>query len=97
MLLVKMLEHVLKDVIMGSKLGGANKVLGAIFGFVEGLTLTVIVLFVLRVQPLFDSSKLTDDSIFAQILLPFITKIPFERETEVINTVIFFLPAFPAA
>ena len=48
MLLIKMLEHVLKDVIMGAKLGGANKVLGALFGLVEGLTLTTLILFVLE-------------------------------------------------
>ena len=68
MLLVKMLEHVLKDVIMGAKLGGANKMLGAIFGLIEGIAITVIILFVLDIQPLFNASQIISESIFAQIL-----------------------------
>jgi membrane protein required for colicin V production len=73
MLLLKMLEHVLKDVIMGAKLGGVDRFLGAIFGLVEGLALTAIIIFVLSIQPLFDASKILAESNFAQILLPVIS------------------------
>ena len=96
MLFVKMFERILKDVIMGAKLGGANKVLGAVFGFAEGLTLTALILFILGVQPIFDASNIIADSTFAQILLPII-KVPLERGTDIINTVHLLLPAFPAA
>ena len=77
MLLVKMVGKVLKDVVMGAKLGGANKILGAIFGLVEGFTLVALILFLLTIQPIFDASNILANSIFAQILLPIIN-VPFE-------------------
>lgn len=92
MIFMKMLERVLKDIIMGAKLGGVNKVLGAVFGLAEGFALTAIILFVLTVQPLFDASKVIGDSIFAQILLPII-RAPMSRGREIINAVYIFLPA----
>jgi len=70
---LKMLEGILQSVIQGAKLATMNKVLGAVFGVIEGLAITTLFLFVLRVQPLFDASKLIGESIFAEILLPFTT------------------------
>jgi membrane protein required for colicin V production len=70
---LKLLERILKDVIQGAELGTLNKVIGAIFGVVEGLAITTLILFVLRVQPLFDATNLVYDSVFAEILLPFTT------------------------
>ena len=96
MILLKMVEYVLKDVVKGAKLlAGANKVLGLVFGFIEGLTLTALVIFVLSVQPVFDFSKILGDSIFAQILLPII-KIPLQLGKDVIKTALLFLPGFLA-
>ena len=92
MLFLKMLERVLKDIIMGAHLGGVNKILGAVFGLVEGFALTAIILFVLSIQPLFDPSKVIGDSIFAQILLPII-RAPLNKGKEMINIVYIFLPA----
>jgi len=98
MILLKMLEHILKDLIMGAKLGGANKVLGLIFGLVEGIALSALILFILTVQPIFDVSKILADSIFAQILLPFI-KIPLHRGKDIVNTVLLTAPGicFPGS
>ncbi|MCL2601277.1 MAG: CvpA family protein [Treponema sp.] len=90
MLFVKMLEHILKDVMMGAKLGGANKLLGAIFGLAEGLTVTALVFFVLSIQPLFDASGIIESSTLAKILLPVI-RIPIERGADIINTVQMFV------
>jgi membrane protein required for colicin V production len=92
MLFFKMLERVLKDVIMGAKLGGINKLLGLIFGLLEGFALTALVLFVMSVQPVFDVSKILGDSIFAQILLPHFSKIPLEKGKEIITTTLIFTP-----
>jgi len=90
--ILKMLERVLKDVIQGAKLGNLNKVLGAVFGVIEGLAITTLIIFVLRVQPLFDASSLIGESIFAEILLPF-TRIPLDRGVEdIINTENVLLP-----
>ena len=91
MLFLKMLEHVLKDVIMGAKLGGANKVLGSIFGLIEGLTLSALIIFVLAIQPLFNASGIIADSIFAQILLPFI-KISLDKGKDIVSAALFLLP-----
>ena len=90
---LRIIERVLKDVIHGMKLGGVNKVIGALFGIVEGLALTTLILFVLTVQPLFDPSSLIGDSVFAEIILPFI-RMPLDRGIEVIETAFIFAPGF---
>jgi len=90
-LILKLLEHLLKDIIAGAKLGGIDKLLGAIFGLVEGVALTAAIVLVLAIQPLFDASKVIGDSFFAQYLLPLL-KIPLSRGKEVINTVLLILP-----
>jgi len=68
---LKLLKRLLKDVIEGAKLQSLDKILGVIFGAIEGLAIVTLVLFVLRVQPLFDASNLIGDSFFAEFLLPF--------------------------
>ena len=88
-LFLKMLERVLKDVIQGARLGNVNKVIGAIFGIVEGLALTMLVLFVLSVQPLFDPSGILGESAFADLLLPLIRN-PLDKGIEIIEAAIVF-------
>ena len=91
LIFLKMLEHVLKDVVSGAKLKGINKILGLIFGLIEGFVLTALILFALTIQPLFDASKIISDSIFAEILLPVI-RIPLERRREILKTALLLLP-----
>jgi membrane protein required for colicin V production len=71
--IVKLFEIVLKDVIEGVRLKGADHFLGIVFGLAEGLAVVSLILFLLRIQPLFDPSPLLADSFFARILLPLIT------------------------
>jgi membrane protein required for colicin V production len=71
--ILKLLKRLLKDVIEGAKLESLDKILGVIFGAIEGLAIVTLVLFVLRVQPLFDASNIIGESIFAEFLLPFTT------------------------
>ena len=73
MIFVKVLEHILKDVVSGAKLGAVDRFLGAIFGLAEGIALTALILFVFSVQPLFDASMVIGDSNFAEFLLPIIS------------------------
>jgi membrane protein required for colicin V production len=73
----KILEKILRDIIEGIHLGGVDKALGAVFGFVEGAALTALVLFVLAIQPLFDPSGILGSSVFAHTLLPLIFNSPF--------------------
>ena len=91
MMVIKMLEYVIKDVVEGAKLRGVNKVLGLIFGLIEGLTLTALILFILAIQPVFDVSKLLSESIFAQIMLPLI-KIPLKHGKDAVNAALIILP-----
>ena len=91
MILVRMIEHILKDVITGAKLGGVNKLLGAVFGLLEGFAFTMLILFILAVQPFFDASGIIGESIFAQILLP-VVRLPLNRSPDVVNTALLYLP-----
>jgi membrane protein required for colicin V production len=91
MIIVKLLERVLKDVIAGANLGAVNKVLGAVFGVIEGFAFTLLILFVISVQPLFNPSKILGDSVFAGFLLPII-RIPLERKQEAVEVVFLLLP-----
>ena len=72
-LVIKLLEILLKEVINGIKLGGADRFLGILFGLAEGLAVVSLILFLLRIQPLFDPSSILSDSFFARLLLPLIT------------------------
>jgi len=73
-LLVKILELMLRGIIQGVHLSGADRFLGIFFGLTEGIVVITLVLFVLRIQPLFDPSSILSESVFARILLPIITR-----------------------
>ncbi|MDR0582743.1 MAG: CvpA family protein [Treponema sp.] len=70
---IKVLEAMLKEIIEGIRLGPADRFLGILFGFVEGIIVVSLVLFLLTVQPLFEGGPILEKSLFAKILLPFIT------------------------
>ena len=92
-LVLKMLEHVLKDVIAGAKLRGLNKFFGLLLGLIEGAALTALILFILDIQPLFEASSIIGDSIFAGFLLSPI-RTQFDQAMEIMNTARLFPPAF---
>jgi membrane protein required for colicin V production len=71
-IIVKLFEMLLKGVIEGVKLKGADHFLGIVFGFAEGLAVICLILFLLKIQPLFDPSALLQESFFARLLLPLI-------------------------
>jgi membrane protein required for colicin V production len=75
-LFMKMLQKILSDVVKGVKLGGVDRFLGTIFGFVEGLALISLVLFILSIQPLFDASTVLTESFFSKLILPLIERTP---------------------
>jgi membrane protein required for colicin V production len=72
-ILIKILELMLKEIIEGIRLGGADRFLGILFGLVEGIIVVSLILFVLTIQPLFDPAPILNKSFFADILLPVIT------------------------
>ena len=93
MIVIKLLERIMRNVVEGANLGAVNRFLGGIFGLIEGLALTALAIFVLRVQPLFDPSTLIEGSIFDEFLSPII-RIPLERGHSIVNTVFIILPAW---
>ncbi|MCL2213582.1 MAG: CvpA family protein [Treponema sp.] len=70
---VKMLAVMLKGIINGIKLGGIDRFLGIIFGMAEGIAVISLVLFIINIQPLFNSSSILTGSFFANLLLPLIS------------------------
>jgi len=73
LIVVKLIAIMLKGIIDGIRLGGIDRVLGIIFGLAEGIAVVSLVLFFMRIQPLFDPSSVLSNSFFANLLLPFIT------------------------
>ncbi len=74
-LIVKLLEHIIRDIVQRIHLGTVDRLLGLVLGAVEALLVVSVVLFVLSVQPLFDPSALLEGSIFARYLLPLVSEV----------------------
>lgn len=72
-IIIKILEKMLVSIINNINLSGADSVLGLFFGFAEGIALISLILFLIKIQPFFDTSGLLAESFFARLLLPFIT------------------------
>jgi membrane protein required for colicin V production len=82
-ILVKIFEHILRDIVQRVQLGSLDRFLGILWGSVEGLLVVALAIFVLSVQPLFDASSLLDKSLFAHYLLPLIGSL--EKNTPIGN------------
>jgi membrane protein required for colicin V production len=76
---IKILEHILQDIIFRIHLGGLDRALGLVFGLLEGLVLVRVIMFVLAIQPLFDATSLLEHSFLAQILDPLAGKLGLPR------------------
>jgi len=68
----KIIGRIVKDIIGRLNLDGLDKALGILLGLAEALALIVLVLFLLRIQRLFDAFPLLSQSLFARFLLPLI-------------------------
>ncbi|MDR3123540.1 MAG: CvpA family protein [Treponema sp.] len=73
---VKILEHILQDIISRIRLGGLDRALGLVFGLLEGLILARLILFALSIQPLFNPEALLEHSFFAKVLVPLTEGLP---------------------
>ena len=72
-IIVKIFEILLKGIIRGVNLGSADKFLGLIFGFAEGILLVSLILFILQlIKPIYDAAEILENSFFANFLLPII-------------------------
>ena len=72
-IIVKILEKLLTDIVDRVNLGSADSLLGIVFGLAEGIAVVCLILFLLRVQPIFSPDSLLSESFFARLLLPLIT------------------------
>jgi len=70
---IKIIEITLKSIIEGIQLGGLDHLLGFLFGFVEGIIIVCLLLFLITIQPLFNADSMLEDSFLARLLLPIIT------------------------
>ena len=71
-IIVKFVEIMLKGIIERIQLSGVDRFIGIFFGLAEGIAVISLVLFLLRIQPLFDPSSILSESVFARLLLPLI-------------------------
>jgi len=69
---VKIIEITLKSIIEGIKLGGLDHLLGFALGFVEGIIIVCLLLFLITIQPFFNADSMLENSFLAKILLPII-------------------------
>ena len=69
----KIIQKIVLDVVSGMNLTTIDKVLGCIFGLVEGFLAAALVIFIIKIQPLFNSSEFLTESIFGRIILPLIS------------------------
>jgi membrane protein required for colicin V production len=67
---IKILEHIIHDIITRINVGGLDHALGLVFGILEGLVVVRLIIFVLGIQPLFDAKSLLEHSIFVRFLDP---------------------------
>jgi membrane protein required for colicin V production len=72
---IRIVEHIIKDIIIRVNLGGIDRLLGVLFGIIEGIALIALVLFVIDIQPLFDKNLLLEKSFFARFLLPVVGQV----------------------
>ncbi|MDR0495970.1 MAG: CvpA family protein [Treponema sp.] len=72
-IIAKIVEITLKSIVEGIRLGSLDHLLGFILGFVEGLVVVCLFLFLMSIQPFFDAGRILDESIFAKIFMPLIT------------------------
>jgi membrane protein required for colicin V production len=73
---IKLLERIIQDIVSAIDLGGVDRFIGLLFGFIEGVLLVTLLVWLISVQPLFDPQPLLESSVIAQILLPFAGSVP---------------------
>ena len=70
---VRILETFLKSIVTKIKLTGVDRLLGVAYGFLEGLIVVYLIIFIINIQPFFDSGSILGNSIIAEKLMQFIT------------------------
>ncbi|MDR0569375.1 MAG: CvpA family protein [Spirochaetaceae bacterium] len=71
-LLIKIFEVLITDIVNAVDLGGVDRIMGTLVGVAEGFACAVVVLFIITIQPLFETEPIFEGSVFAQYFLPLI-------------------------
>lgn len=71
-LVVKIIEKLIHEGLEAAKLQSVDRIVGFVFGALEGLVVVSLVLVVMTVQPIFDVKKILEGSFSARVLLPII-------------------------
>jgi membrane protein required for colicin V production len=71
-LFIKIIEHVLNDIVDRVELYAVDRFLGFVLGIAEGIVVVSLILLLFTVQPLFDEDALLRGSLFSEFLLPII-------------------------
>jgi membrane protein required for colicin V production len=75
-IVIRIVCVMLKEILEQMNLKGVDHFLGAVFGLVEGLAVVSLILFFINIQPVFDREKILSGSIFAEQLLPLVSRLP---------------------
>ncbi|HUW68868.1 MAG TPA: CvpA family protein [bacterium] len=73
-IVVKIVERSLRGVLESLHLDILDRILGLVFGALEGVIMAAIIVLVLKFQPLFNVTQLLDGSVVARVLLPLLTE-----------------------
>ena len=73
-IVVKVIERSLRSVLENLNMDILDRILGLVFGAVEGILVSAIIIMILRFQPLVDVVSLLEGSLIARILLPLIAE-----------------------
>jgi membrane protein required for colicin V production len=69
---MKLVEKTLRSFVESVKLQNLDKALGLLLGLVEGLAIVAVVIFVMRLQPVFDFREILAGSLFVRLLDPLV-------------------------
>lgn len=67
-LLVKIIQHVIGAIFNGEIMKGLDRTLGFVFGAIEGLLIVSVIFILVKAQPWFDLSVVTDNSFYWELL-----------------------------
>ncbi len=89
-LLLKLVQLLFQKLFETSLLNSLDHFLGFVFGLLEGLAITCLVLLIFNVQPWFDLSLMLSQSFFFKILSSFINKplsLPLEQSQKILDSI----------
>ncbi len=76
-LVIKLVQLFLGSLFENDSLQSLDRALGFFLGIIEGLLIIIVILIVLNLQPVFDTTAFLSESFFANFLSPFIIELSY--------------------